>query len=150
MPDDAINSSSPSDPVDVDVDLEANAAKEDADTAAARKELKHTVISDTAQPWSQGSVKDAPARPDTPESDPPDAQNESLKDQVSSPKKKRAHDQVEDDHDQDQTDAKSDVSTDSAKHRAARAEPEKKRPRDELPQDTETSAVSQLPTGLRP
>ena len=140
MPDDTAHSSPPSEPTDPD--LAAETAKEDADTAAARKELKHTVISDAGlKDSSQESALEVAPRVATPESDASETRNEALKEQVSSPKKKRAHDEVEDEEAADKADAKSDISTDSARDRAARAEPEKKRPRDELSAEAETTKV---------
>lgn len=112
MADDPQSGSPKSDPVD---------AKEDADTAAARKELKHTAISE--KPSADGA---------TGETTPQGSQNDDHKERVSSPKKKRAHDQVDEDKDIDEIDVKSVASSDSAKDRALRLEPEKKRHRDEV------------------
>ncbi|KAK2011224.1 PH domain-like protein [Colletotrichum eremochloae] len=95
--------------------------KEDAETAAARKELKHTAISE------KPSVDEATA-----ETTPLGSQNNDHKERPSSPKKKRAHDQVEEDKDVDESDDKSVASSDSAKDRTSRLEPEKKRHRDEV------------------
>ncbi|OLN95682.1 Nucleoporin NUP56 [Colletotrichum chlorophyti] len=126
MADDTQNDSPRSDPVD---------AKEDADTAAARKELKHTVISDKI------SVDGA-----TGETTPQGSQNEDRKDHVSSPKKKRGHDQVEEDKDADDVDVKSVASSDSARDRALRLEPEKKRHRDEVTGYSDAAADSAAPS----
>ena len=60
-------------------------SKEDAETTATRKELRNTSISE--------STNDG-ARPRTPEVSEGEVAS---RDQVSSPKKKRAHDQVDDD-----------------------------------------------------
>lgn len=131
MPDDAPSSSPKSEPVDLDT------AKEDADTAAAREELKQTAISDSRD------KADGAETPD-PEALREDAKSDTLREQVSSPKKKRAHDQVEDDPAREGNDARSDVSTDSAKDRAIRSEPETKRLRDELPAPAGTSEGSKV------
>ncbi|SPO05805.1 uncharacterized protein DNG_08492 [Cephalotrichum gorgonifer] len=86
--------------------------REDAETSAARKELRNTTISE--------SNDDDGLRSSTPEVSGEDV---TAKDEVLSPKKKRAHDQVED----DQT-----ATTASLNGRAVSLEPEKKRQRDEL------------------
>lgn len=79
---------------------------EDAETRAAREELRHTVISDTKDPAVEPTTKDQDGDDDmklrsgkkTPELAPPgglarvDAAGER---KVSSPKKKRAHDEVD-------------------------------------------------------
>ncbi|KAK2027667.1 PH domain-like protein [Colletotrichum zoysiae] len=104
-------------------------AKEDAETAAARKELKHTAISE--KPSADGAAAETTSL---------GSQNDDHKERPSSPKKKRAHDQVDEDKDVDEFDDKSVASSDSAKDRAARLEPEKKRHRDEVA--TPADAVS--------
>jgi DEAD/DEAH box helicase domain-containing protein len=126
MAEDEKGTSPKPDPVDVE-------AKEDAETRAARRELKQSSISD-APPPSEGETADGKtasttaARPATPS----DAENEDLKEQVSSPKKKRAHDQLDSGAKEPQeADAASEASTDSAKDRTSRLEPEKKRHRDD-------------------
>jgi hypothetical protein len=104
---------------------------EDAETRAARRELKQSSISDNEpkddEPKSSGSVAEEhnDAQPTTPPAD------EALTDNILSPKKKRAHDQLDEDKQVDDKDDTSEVSTDSAKDRASRLEPEKKRHRDE-------------------
>lgn len=125
MADDAAGGASPkNEPVQIET-------KEDAETRAARHELKQSSISDPA-----GATDDKAARPATPASDVPDAPNDSdLKDKIASPKKKRAHDQLDVDQDNEEADANSVASTDSAKDRASRTEPEKKRHRDEETKD---------------
>ncbi|TEA10547.1 Nucleoporin NUP56 [Colletotrichum sidae] len=99
------------DPVDV---------KEDDETAAARKELKYTAISEKKN--ADGAT--------TPRS----LTREGVSQPVFSPKQKqkRAHDQLDKDENADETDSKSVSSSDSAKDRALRLEPEKKRHRDEV------------------
>lgn len=103
-------------------------AKEDADTRAARRELKQSSISD---PSPAAAAKDGQERPATPTEDATSEHNDELKEQVSSPKKKRAHDQLDQSKDDEKDDAASVASADSAKDRASRLEPEKKRHRDE-------------------
>ncbi|KAM0282717.1 hypothetical protein ACHAQH_002915 [Verticillium albo-atrum] len=117
MADDPQPGSPRSDPVD---------SKEDAETAATRKELRHTAISEdaTTDPADQ-----------TGRTTPDDEQEDDLKDRISSPKKKRARDQL-DDVETEELDAHSVASTDSAKDRALRSEPEKKRHRDEVLDET--------------
>uniref|UniRef100_A0A1Y1LQP2 RanBD1 domain-containing protein n=1 Tax=Photinus pyralis TaxID=7054 RepID=A0A1Y1LQP2_PHOPY len=112
---------------------------EDAETRATRRELKQSSISD--QPGKSTATDDN--RPETPSVGISDEKIDELKEQVSSPKKKRAHDQLDGEQDSQDNDATSVTSTDSAKDRAMRTEPEKKRHRDEEPVDT----VSHPPPG---
>ncbi|KAF6821604.1 nuclear protein export protein [Colletotrichum sojae] len=128
MADDSQSGSPKSDPVDV---------KEDAETAAARKELKHTVI-------SEKSSADGAAGATTPQL----SANDVHKEPASSPKKKqkRAHDQLDEDKDADEGDSKSVASSDSAKDRASRLEPEKKRHRDEIAAPADAAAKSASPS----
>ncbi|POR36661.1 Ran-binding protein 3 [Tolypocladium paradoxum] len=139
MPDDNQGASPKNDPTLVE-------ANEDAETRAARRELKQSSISDPP-PSTTDSGHDSAAddkaedRHATPAGDASDAQNEDLREQVSSPKKKRAHDQLDGDMEAEDNDATSVASTDSAKHRASRLEPEKKRHRDEEPKDTTTNPL---------
>ncbi|RYP92108.1 hypothetical protein DL770_001769 [Monosporascus sp. CRB-9-2] len=120
-------------------------SSEDPDTAAARKELKQTAISEkpdfssstssaisTSATKASDPAKDTALRPDktssraaTPDRDLPNK----MKNQVSSPKKKRAHDEV-DEMNQTVEDPNGDVSPIGANGRTDRSEPEKKRPRD--------------------
>ncbi|KAF4340348.1 DEAD DEAH box helicase [Fusarium beomiforme] len=115
MADDAPDASPKNEPVNVET-------KEDAETRATRRELKQSSISDppTSGPEDAANTSDAP--------------DNDFKEQVASPKKKRAHDQLEGSKDAEENDANSVASSDSAKDRALRTEPEKKRHRDE---DTE-------------
>lgn len=103
---------------------------EDAETRATRRELKQSSISDeipgSTNPDTTASSQDTSGRPDTPA----DAQSDDLREQIASPKKKRAHDQLESDKAAEENDANSVASSDSAKDRASRTEPEKKRHRD--------------------
>lgn len=96
-------------------------AKEDAETRATRRELKQSSISDPSASTDKEQAEEK-GRPETPD-------NDDLKDQVASPKKKRAHDQLDSSKDND--DKESVASADSSKDRADRSEPEKKRARDE-------------------
>ncbi|OAA44393.1 Pleckstrin-domain containing protein [Metarhizium rileyi] len=104
---------------------------EDAETRATRRELKQSSIYD--QPDEATASDDN--RPETPSLGIPEETREQLKGQVSSPKKKRAHDQLDGEHESQDNDAISITSTDSAKDRTMRLEPEKKRHRDEEPVD---------------
>ncbi|KAM3511659.1 hypothetical protein MY11210_004676 [Beauveria gryllotalpidicola] len=100
---------------------------EDADTRAARRELKQHSISDPVGASTEGDAD----RPDTPaEDDVSDERNNELKEQLASPKKKRGHDELDPNKDDKQNDNDSVASADSAKDRASRSEPEKKRHRD--------------------
>ncbi|KAF5718100.1 DEAD DEAH box helicase [Fusarium mundagurra] len=112
MADDAPDASPKNEPLNVET-------KEDAETRATRRELKQSSISDppTSGPEDAANTSDAP--------------DNDLKEQVASPKKKRAHDQLEGSKDAEENDANSVASSDSAKDRALRTEPEKKRHRDE-------------------
>ncbi|TQV96646.1 nuclear protein export protein Yrb2 [Cordyceps javanica] len=108
-------------------DTPQTSAAEDADTRAARRELKQHSISDPVG----GSVSDDADRPETPvDDDVADERNNELKEQLASPKKKRGHDQLDPAKDDKPTDTDSVASADSAKDRASRSEPEKKRHRD--------------------
>lgn len=111
-------------------------ASEDAETRATRRELKQSSLSDAA-PSAVGTTagttsdteQDKATDPNTPQDQDQDLQDEA-KEGVLSPKKKRAHDQLDKDQVADDNDATSTTSTDSAKDRASRLEPEKKRHRD--------------------
>ncbi|KAK4165220.1 hypothetical protein QBC43DRAFT_378211 [Cladorrhinum sp. PSN259] len=151
MADDPLPTNDISDPV------EAGATKEDAETTAARRELKQTSISEKAGHNSlslndkSASDDDTPQGMQSPRSpsrrmSPPvsfvmsSSTEDVLKDQISSPKKKRAHDEY--DENKDVTEAPLDpatAATDAATtttitsvtlSRTDRSEPEKKRPRD--------------------
>ncbi|KAI3323408.1 PH domain-like protein [Xylariaceae sp. AK1471] len=120
-------------------------ATEDPDTAAARKELRQTAISEkpdlsamdnnntnpTAPSKDASSAAEASGKATTADREPRD---ESAPEQMASPKKKRAHDEVDEpknlapdaDADEDPIDANSSTS----QNRTDRSEPEKKRPRD--------------------
>ncbi|KAI0132454.1 hypothetical protein BJ170DRAFT_248734 [Xylariales sp. AK1849] len=131
---------------------------EDPDTAATRKEFDNTAISEKPNSAAMTSTAPDPAsdavaasdtsavKKTTPELDVPDTQIDKLKDQISSPKKKRAHDEVEQTKDAPQ-DPNGDVSPigangSSSLGRTNRSEPEKKRARDvssETKEGAETS-----------
>lgn len=134
---------------------------EDPDTAAARKELKQTAISEkpdlsssassitsttaTAKATKAKNPADSASRPDkasskdtTPDRDLSDTPSNNMKDQISSPKKKRVYDEV-DELNQTSQDPNGDVSPIGANGRTDRSEPEKKRPRDV---SSETKKVS--------
>ena len=143
MADDPHNTSDISDTVDVE------GAKEDAETTAARRELKQTSISEKgAQHAAQSSQDDksgsdddtpadkGPARTPSPQHGVPKLDHHELREQVSSPKKKRAHDEVDESHEEAKDSPKDEESSDPpstvavTKSRSDRSEPEKKRPRD--------------------
>lgn len=115
-----------------------NEVSEDAETRAARRELKQSSISDpaattTADETAQlSSSDDKVIRPETPTSgDTTEGLGNDCAEQVLSPKKKRAHDQLDVGKDYgNDDDVNSVASTDSAKDRTMRLEPEKKRHRD--------------------
>ncbi|VTT77958.1 unnamed protein product [Fusarium fujikuroi] len=126
MADDAPDASPKNEPLNVET-------KEDAETRATRRELKQSSISDppTSGPEDAANTSDAP--------------DNDLKEQIASPKKKRAHDQLEGSKDAEENDSNSVASSDSAKDRALRTEPEKKRHRDEdadLPSTIASSEVT--------
>lgn len=117
-----------------------SSAAEDPDTAAARREFDNTQISEKPDPAANpmtAAAQSAPAlapearKRKTPELEVP---HDSMKDQISSPKKKRAHDELDQNKDTAQ-DPNGDVSPIGANgsatlSRTDRSEPEKKRPRD--------------------
>lgn len=125
-------------------------AGEDAETRATRRELKQSSISDPPI-LASGTVADLPgddksARIASPSQDGATTANtEDIKDQLSSPKKKRAHDQLDGVQVTDDNDATSVASTDSAKDRASRLEPEKKRHRDADSKDEVPSRMIRSP-----
>ncbi|TGJ85270.1 hypothetical protein E0Z10_g3489 [Xylaria hypoxylon] len=123
-------------------------AAEDPDTAAARKELRQTAISEKpdlsamdttdtssdAVPSDDGpSAAEVSGEATTPERV---ARDDVAKEQMASPKKKRAHDEVDEPKDATAgADADRDVSPigdngSASLNRSDRSEPEKKRPRD--------------------
>ncbi|KAI1394044.1 uncharacterized protein F4822DRAFT_34676 [Hypoxylon trugodes] len=127
---------------------------EDPETAAARKELKQTVISEhhhssstmstaKADPAPKAASSGDKASTKNPTSDrgSVEPQNDDLKDQVSSPKKKRARDELDESREAP-SDANGDVSPIGADGRNDESEPEKKRPRD----SSQSKAKSDAPT----
>jgi hypothetical protein len=144
MADDPHITNDKSDPV------ETVAAKEDAETTAARRELKQTSISEKAGQSAHRAPSDddeddvsdsAPydkdkdstaARQATPDTDPGDVKDDvMLKEQVSSPKKKRAHDELVADGSSTAGEGSSKLTNAAvAQTRTEESEPEKKRPRD--------------------
>ncbi|KAH6673780.1 hypothetical protein B0J14DRAFT_591584 [Halenospora varia] len=119
------------------------APKEDPATMAASEELKHTSISDktttkeeiaAAQPeHSEDKDMEETAKDTTPEVEPSDAQDEEMRERISSPKKKRGRDQDDDTRDlEDNIDGPGSSAEGGAVNgsRTKRSGPEKKRPRD--------------------
>lgn len=119
---------------------------EDPATAAARKELRHTVISEKPNlsamsttnadlaPQAITTDDKASVKSDMSDRQSLDPPKDSLRDKVASPKKKRVYDEVDEPHDAS-SDSNGDISpigTDAAPSlsRTDRSEPEKKRPRD--------------------
>ncbi|KAI1854009.1 hypothetical protein JX265_003668 [Neoarthrinium moseri] len=129
---------------------------EDPDTAAARKEFDNTAISEkqsaaAAAAAMSASDQPAAAKKATPELEIPDNKNDLMKEQISSPKKKRAHDELDQNKDPHQ-DPNGDVSPIAANGTAStgrnnRSEPEKKRHRDisseTKPADNQTTETGQ-------
>ncbi|KAI0135977.1 hypothetical protein F4776DRAFT_113577 [Hypoxylon sp. NC0597] len=125
-----------------------NPIPEDPDTAAARKELKQTVISEKPNLSAMSTVEKEPApnttttgdkasgKSSTPDRESVERQTDDLRDQVSSPKKKRAHDEVDEpreaasDSNGDVSPIGADAGAGASLSRTDRSEPEKKRPRD--------------------
>ena len=158
MTDDPHNTSDISDPVG------AEGAKEDAETTAARRELKQTSISEKLDKETQredrsgtdddddendnGADDDgdkdqaSPCQGSTPDTeDPGDSRLDQLRELVASPKKKRAHDELVADGSSTAGEGSSKpVSTSVAQSRTEESEPEKKRPRD---RDSSTRRRSQ-------
>ncbi|KAH8764404.1 hypothetical protein F5883DRAFT_109689 [Diaporthe sp. PMI_573] len=143
---------------------QSEAKVEDADTRAAREELRHSHISDSgnSEPQAPGSKQDeqgqddddemrlrsgrefniphptSARRNDTPDLAPPEAlsRDDAGERKVSSPKKKRAHDEVEahkdsEGHASNGTDSDGWVMVDEGDTNKGRSEPQKKRARDE-------------------
>ncbi|TGO32864.1 hypothetical protein BHYA_0283g00120 [Botrytis hyacinthi] len=121
-----------------------NSQKDDAATMAASEELKHTSISDKLPlptetpsqiPDAQAEDKDMSGtdKETTPETEPIDAQDEEMRDRVSSPKKKRGRDQDDDTNQaEDDTGRNNGITSEGSSNgsRTMRSGPEKKRPRD--------------------
>ncbi|KAL1892198.1 hypothetical protein Sste5346_007154 [Sporothrix stenoceras] len=82
----------------------AGSPKEDAATKSAREELKHTAISEKTDDKSTDN-KDKGEDSNSRRAVTPD-KHDALKEQVSSPKKKRAHDELDHDDDDESTEGK--------------------------------------------
>ncbi|KAK4204079.1 hypothetical protein QBC40DRAFT_217661 [Triangularia verruculosa] len=138
---------------DISDQVETSAAKEDAETTAARRELKQTSISEKAgqQPSTSQDDKSASDDDNAPKDKaaagarnftPPVAlgvpSDETLAEQISSPKKKRAHAELDENKDVAEAplEGEATATTDNKNttavtiNRTNRSEPEKKRPRD--------------------
>ncbi|TLD31185.1 hypothetical protein PspLS_02849 [Pyricularia sp. CBS 133598] len=109
---------------------QAGSPKEDAETKATREELKQTAISEKpAAAEQEGQMAKAPKLSAVDTTKPTD---DTLKEQVSSPKKKRAHDQLDENHEPSSSESAGSLSPKDGTNRTDRLEPEKKRARDEL------------------
>lgn len=133
---------------DISDHAEPAAAKEDAETTAARRELKQTTISGKAghddmqlsQDDKSVSEDDAPndkasIQRITPDINLSAARQHVLQEQIASPKKKRAHDELDENRDVAEAALEAGASAQAAtttatQSRTHRSEPEKKRPRD--------------------
>ncbi|RDA91030.1 hypothetical protein CP533_2537 [Ophiocordyceps camponoti-saundersi (nom. inval.)] len=131
---------------------------EDAAMRAARRELKQSSISDPSPLTRDSGDNSAPdgkpdaACPEMPSESPLEARpGNSANPQAvdskanASPKKKRAHDQLDADRKTQDDDADSVTSTESAKDRSSRSEPEKKRHRDQEYTDSSLKIVEADP-----
>ncbi|TVY18587.1 Nucleoporin [Lachnellula arida] len=128
---------------DAQSDHTTTPSKDDPATMAASEELKHTTISDKVLPTSPKDQAQHVAGEDktmketvkegTPEADLTDAQDEEMRERISSPKKKRGRDQDEEtrelDNNLDEPGSSADGSVLNGS-RTTRLGPEKKRPRD--------------------
>ncbi|KAI1462104.1 hypothetical protein F4805DRAFT_194125 [Annulohypoxylon moriforme] len=139
-----------------------NHTPEDPDTAAARKELRQTVISEKADLSTMSTTQSnpapnvavssdkAPTTASSPDRESVERQTDDLRDQVSSPKKKRAHDEVDEPR-ESTSDANGDISpigshTGISLSRIHRSEPEKKRPRDVSSESKVNSDMATAPS----
>lgn len=150
-------------PTDTADPVVAPVANEDAETTAARRELKHTSISEQGAAVAQDSGSEngtlaEGSRKATPEPAIADDKDTEMKEQVSSPKKKRAHDELDESKDANDAESGDKASTKESKptatqSRTDRSEPEKKRARDETSMSddgakgtTTTSALAETTT----
>jgi Ran-binding protein 3 len=137
MAEDLHNTSDLSDPVGDE------SPKEDAETKATREELKQTAISEKNDLPGQNTEDAADdkqrERKATPELEMLNTKTENLKEQVSSPKKKRGHEEV--DEGKDAEDSKPGSQTNEAATNS-QIEPAKKRPRDEDAAETTKDSKS--------
>lgn len=143
---------------DAQSDHTTTPSKDDPATMAASEELKHTTISDKVLPTSpkdqarhvvadEDKTMKETVKEGTPEADLTDAQDEEMRERISSPKKKRGRDQDEetrelDDNNLDEPGSSADGSVINGS-RTTRLGPEKKRPRDtseDYTNATETAA----------
>ncbi|EDN98444.1 hypothetical protein SS1G_13303 [Sclerotinia sclerotiorum 1980 UF-70] len=119
-----------------------NLPKDDPATMAASEELKHTTISDKlplptegaeAETHTEDKKMSGKNKDTTPEAEPIDAQDEEMRDRVSSPKKKRGRDQDDDPNQLEDNSTRNNGSVSEGSlngSRTMRSGPEKKRPRD--------------------
>lgn len=108
---------------------QADSPKEDAETKATREELKQTAISD--KPTATDRDEQMAKPPKLNAVDISKATDDTLKEKVSSPKKKRAHDQLDENREPSSSESTGSLSPKDGSSRSDRLEPEKKRPRDE-------------------
>ncbi|KAG5927611.1 hypothetical protein E4U42_002031 [Claviceps africana] len=111
------------------------ATAEDAETRATRQELKQSSLSDELSDTGEERNHDKD-RPATPSLCVPETQKDELKEQISSPKKKRSYDQLEESQGPQEDDLTDVASSKSANSRTERDEPEKKRYREKKSSDT--------------
>lgn len=150
---------------DQPVHLEAKV--EDAETRAARQELKHTAISDSQNnqnsctlPTQQQHHNDIAdddmhlrSGKTTPDQQSPEVLARDGERKVSSPKKKRAHDEVEPSKDRTSIGTESSeggwvMVDDAVKHENHRSEPQKKRARDETSPPADLQRVPSVVGGF--
>ena len=155
MADDPHNTSDLSDPI------EAGSVKEDSETKTARRELKQTSISEkdpnqkapSPSQEDKSASEDEKARDKAQERRPtPETTNRTshydLKEQVSSPKKKRAHEELDEPKDSEDGRRGGEAADKAANggtilSRTDRSEPEKKRARDQVGRNAEGTGGSE-------
>ena len=126
---------------DEDNNETAPAQKDDPATMAASEELKHTRISEKSSAVELASTEVEPVGGDkpmeeravTPEGEYTEVQDEEMRERLSSPKKKRGRDQVEDTKESEGNNEEAGATADGSVlngNRTIRSGPEKKRPRD--------------------
>ncbi|KAG6017742.1 hypothetical protein E4U54_004273 [Claviceps lovelessii] len=117
-------------------ELVQDESAEDAETRATRRELKQSSISDG--PSDEGGDEGKPDmdRPETPSLGVSEMQGNEVQEKISSPKKKRSHDQLEGNQEPQENDNTDAASSESANGRAVGCEPEKKRYREKKSSDT--------------
>ncbi|RAL59672.1 hypothetical protein DID88_000305 [Monilinia fructigena] len=140
------NHNSPASTSNTEGENHNNLPKDDPATMAASEELKHTTISDKLPLPTTETTSDVPGteahsddkdmsadKDTTPEAEPIDAQDEEMRDRVSSPKKKRGRDQDDETNQLEDNSERNNASTREGSvngSRTMRSGPEKKRPRD--------------------